>query len=224
MRLVYVVKPAEVNESLRYSLRSVRRHLPQAQVTFIGHKPAWVQGVDHFEVPQRRVDQSNVPRLIRIFANASVYDDWVLMNDDFFALTPDPAIECNYSGTLNALTRQPGWRAGWYSRALMVTRKVLTGWGVENPVAFDRVHRPMPINNAELVDVLDRVGTNDILIKSLYGNMCSAPVWSDVNTKVYGLLDTLPETDWVSVNRTSWDGRAGGQLKKMFPQPCRFEV
>lgn len=40
MDLVYIVKNSEVNEDLRYSLRSVAKFVPHNKIWIVGYKPS----------------------------------------------------------------------------------------------------------------------------------------------------------------------------------------
>ena len=52
MDIVYVVGENERNESLKYSLRSLK-NIPHDDVYIIGHKPAWVKNVKYVNRIQR---------------------------------------------------------------------------------------------------------------------------------------------------------------------------
>lgn len=223
LTLAYVVRPGEHNERLRYSLRSIAAHLPYAHVVVIGHKPSWVRGVEHVYVLQPHGHRSNVPGLIRHFVEAKVADEWVLMNDDFFAMKPDPCIENVYSTTLEQLAYKPGWRSGWYKRARDVTARLLEHRGVVDPMSYDRVHRPMAMNNEILVSLLAEAGEKDILVRSLYGNLVPGGQ-PGPDAKVRGFTAPVPDTDWVSVGRESWQGRAGSMIRSRFGSKCQFEA
>jgi hypothetical protein len=220
--LVYPVRPGEDNPQLLHSLRSVAANLPDAEVVLLGHKPSWVRGVHHVPYTQPGVWRGHVPRMIRAFVEGKAPENWVLMNDDFFAVSPAPGVELTYSGTLAQLSRRPGFRAGWYAQALHITRSALRAWEVKDPYSFDRIHKPLPVANTALAEVLSRVGSSDVLIRSLYGNMVGGVEGSDA--KLRGYFDPLPETGWVSTGRDSWKGNPGKTLRHIFSRPCRFEV
>ena len=50
--IVYVVRPGERNEELRYSLRSLS-NLPHGRVWIAGYMPKWVTGVEHIPSPAK---------------------------------------------------------------------------------------------------------------------------------------------------------------------------
>jgi hypothetical protein len=43
--VVYVVRPGNRNEELRYSLRSIAAHLPHRRVWLAGFCPSWVRNI-----------------------------------------------------------------------------------------------------------------------------------------------------------------------------------
>ena len=223
MTLVYVVRPGERNERLRYSLRSVAAHLPHARVVIAGHKPSWVKGVEHVPIHQPLPHRSDMPGMIRRVCEAFVADEWVLMNDDFFALTPSPAVENVYTMELSALAYQTGWRSGWYKRAREYTEQLLLLRGVRLPMSFDRVHQPMHLVNADLLEVFDETGDKDVLVRSLYGNMVSGGV-PGKDAKVRGFTGKVPLSGWMSVDRESWQGQGGWAVRNRFGMKCQFEA
>ena len=219
--LIYPVRPGEKNEPLRYSLRSVASHLPDATVILAGHRPRWVTGVDHIPVTQRRPGRENVARILAaVCAHPDVPPEWVLMNDDFYAMAPDPPVPLVYRGPLFDLSAV--WRQGWYATALARTHEVLDGRGVSDPLAYDRVHCPMPVTTAEMREALDGAGAGPVLHRSLYGNTIGGGVLGEA-CKVRTPRVVLPEQGWVSFNDWSWSQRPGRTVRRMFPRKCRYE-
>ena len=84
--VVYVVKEDENNEELRYSLRSLV-NLPYRKVFIAGYKPSWVKNVEYLPVKQLGGRFDNQSRIIKTAcSNNDVFDDFILMNDDFFII------------------------------------------------------------------------------------------------------------------------------------------
>lgn len=221
MILVYPVRLGEDNQRLRYSLRSVAQHLPDAEVVLLGHCPSWVRGVVHVPFEQKASWHGNVPRMIRRFVERAP-SEWALMNDDFFALSPSPDVEVGYVGTMAQLAVRPGFQSGWYGQAVHITRKALVAQGHTRPMSFDRVHRPLPVTNDVLGEALERVGSSDVLVRSLYGNAVGGVETTDA--KVRGYFDAIPNEGWMSTGRDSWKGYPGKVIRRQFDRPCRFEV
>ena len=220
LTLVYPVRPGEKNDTLRYSLRSVAAHLPYARVVIAGHRPRWVVGVEHIPVPQSRQERENVVRILRaLCASPDTLPEFVLMNDDFFAMVPNPPTPLIHRGTLADLAVT--WRASWYSRALANTRKILADRGHSDPLAYDRVHCPLPVTTQIMGEALDGVGEGPVLHRSLYGNTVGGGQLG-VDVKARG-LEPLPDAPWTSTAPPSWPRQAGRAVRKAFPDPCRYE-
>lgn len=201
-------------------LRSVAAHLPEARVILAGHKPGWVAGVGHIPVEQRRLDRGNVIRVLRaVCDHPSAPSEFVLVNDDFFAMTPDPPVSLVHRGPLAVLGQV--WRAGWYAKALANTLDILDGRGTADPLAYDRVHQPMPVTTTIMQDALEGVGEGPVLHRSLYGNFIGGGE-SSTDAKVRA-AEPLPDAPWVSTAPSSWNHQAGRAIRKTFPDPCKYE-
>lgn len=223
LTLVCPVKPGERNETLRYMLRSVAAHLPRARVILAGHCPAWVTGVEHVSVVQRRPDRSNVTRILaEVCAHPATPGEWVLVNDDFFAMVPDTPTPLVHSGLLSDLASAPGWRHGWYASALANTRELLFEQGHEAPLSYDRVHQPMPIRTEALGQALESAGGRPVLHRSLYGNRAGGGE-AGIDAKARA-GEPLPDLPWASTAPSSWHRQAGRSIRKMFSDPCRYET
>lgn len=201
-------------------LRSVAAHLPDARIVLAGHRPDWVKGVEHIPVKQDRVDRSNVARILReVCAHPGTPPEWVLVNDDFFAMTPTPPTLLVHRGPLVDLRQV--WRTGWYAHALAETLDVLEAWGVTAPLAYDCLHQPMPMATAMVGEVLEAVAGRTILHRSLYGNLVGGGVaGADVKVRAG---ERLPDAPWVSTAPSSWTRQAGRVVREAFPVPCRYE-
>lgn len=201
-------------------LRSVAAHLPNARVILAGHRPGWVQGVEHIPVAQSRVDRGNVARILtEVCAHPSTPNEFVLVNDDFFAMQPSPSTPLVHRGPLGGLRQV--WRSGWYAQALANTSDILTARGHHDPLAYDRVHCPLPVTTAVMREALDDVGDGPVLHRSLYGNLVGGGVLGvDVKARA---AEPLLDAPWVSTAPSSWAHQAGRAVRKTFPDPCRYE-
>ena len=221
LTVVYPVGPGERNESLRYSLRSVDRHIPGVRVIVAGHKPSWVTGVEHVHVSQARRAWSNVVQVLRVVCSSPVTPRrFVLLNDDFFALSPVGGFPLVHCGPLGRLGEWSGWSGGWYGEALANTRVLLGRSGCEEPLSYDRVHQPLPV-------------VRDVLGKVLGGVGCSGVHRSFTATRWVvgfggGCEDPGPQRKcswwWVGFDGPgAWSGVAGRQIRDLFGSRCRFE-
>lgn len=217
--LIYPVREGEAG-TLRYSLRSVAAYLPDARVILAGHRPPWVAGVGHIPVSQPDQDRGNVARILRaVCAHPSTPSEFVLMNDDFYAMPPGPPIPLVHRGPLVHLGRV--WWVGWYAQALSNTLAILQARGVPDPLAYDRVHCPLPVTTALMGEALEGVGDGPVLHRSLYGNLVGGGQ-PGVDAKARQ-DEPLPDMPWVSTAPSAWNQQAGRTIRKLFPDPCKYE-
>lgn len=222
--LVYPVRQGYRNESLRYSLRSIIAHVPHDRVIIAGYRPAWVKDVEYISVPQLRNDKGNVRKILSAVCNdPRTPDEFILMNDDFFALTPNPEIPLVYTGLLQELDQYTGWQHGWYKNAMENTLKVLQESGIKQPLSYDRVHRPLPIQRESLKSALESAKTHTVLHRSLYGNLFGGGV-PGTDTKIRYMGETLPQDQsWVSTSKVAWSNQAGQAIRVRFRERSKYE-
>lgn len=108
MDVVYYVRPGERNEELRYSLRSLQ-NMPHERVWLVGHKPAWVTGVEH--IPNRSngsSPQHNATSHLLAACDAVPAERFVVFNDDFYVMEPIEHIPALHAGPLSERRRPMG--------------------------------------------------------------------------------------------------------------------
>lgn len=81
----------ENDDELRFSLRSLEKYMADLRKIFVvGEKPDWLEGVEHLTAfDEHKKEWRNVLLKVRQACSvASLSDEFLLMNDDFFALEP----------------------------------------------------------------------------------------------------------------------------------------
>lgn len=87
--LVYVVRPGDDNEELRFSLRSVVANMLHRKVWIVGHCPPWVTGVERIRLDPLAEKFANQRQSLTAAVNhPGVSDVFVLMNDDMYVVEP----------------------------------------------------------------------------------------------------------------------------------------
>lgn len=235
------------NPELRYAMRSWAKNARElSTVIALGMPPRWVNMATIY-TPQSSTKYANTTAALATACRSKdVPEQFVLLNDDFFALRP---------------TRVPTWHRGpmlevvssyrarginsVYVQGMEATAKALIRDGVELPLCYE-VHAPMVVQRDLLADVLDTY-TRDKSIRvlhkrSAYSNLAvQAGVQhqgvqvEDVKLRVQGReLDastadgpvwngTLPRLDWVSTSDTVWADGAAQLLMDRFPVQSRWE-
>lgn len=153
--LVYVLGPTEGPE-LRYSLRSVAKHLPHRKVWLVGTIPAWVRNVETIPLPPVEGQYLNMRQSWEAAANhPDVSASFVAMNDDYMVIEP---IESVADHTLHRgefwphykqLTKVKMWKNPW-----MVAMKTTAMWVHDrNQLAYE-CHSPLLYDKQRLRKVL----------------------------------------------------------------------
>ena len=227
MDIVYICRRGE-NEELRYSIRSVVKHLPHDKIWLVGYKPDWYTG-NFIPVIDRFSKYKNIRMALKAIAESEeITEDFLLMNDDFFIVKPVDKIETYNGGLLKDKVDQ--YRvlhgSGAYLSLIENTYSRLVRSGIENPIDYD-IHVPMP---------MDKTGLNSVwnlpcLPQSMFGNLnnISSRTISDVKhydtpkmkSKSYDYLNgDLP---FISSEDRSFNDVYEDVLKDLFIDPSPYE-
>lgn len=227
MHLVYIVRPGQ-NEELRYSLRSAAENLPVESVTIVGDAPGWVTGVRR--IPGNRYGRDkprNVLDNVRILAAAGdLPDDVVVMNDDFYVLTPLTTIPVLYRGPLTRHIAECA-TPSWWSLSLQRTLAWLQAQGHPAPLSYD-LHVPLPISRERMREALDRLGDafadNPPQWRTVYGNLAAVGGIQHRDQKVSVPTRQLPGGPFVSTDDGAFYVGLQSTLRGRFPHPSQFEA
>lgn len=238
---VYLVKPLDENEELRYSLRSLR-NLPHSEVWIVGYKPNWVTNVNYLPVQALGHKYTNGLLNTRaILECPDIADDFILFNDDFFVTRfYDAPLPMFHQGSLaeRILTRQVQVGNSQYNRSMLDTWRILKMWRIENPVSYS-VHYPMPINKWNMKYVLDRVDKDwadygkkriaHLHRRTLYGNYSQGDSYGPVSDcKIVDYSDdgksTYRRGAFISTDDLPFQkGLVGSYIRGLFPDPSPYE-
>jgi hypothetical protein len=189
--IVYVVKPGERNNALRYSLRSLA-NLPHRRVIIGGSCPTWVKNVTHVPVPRlsRSKFDSIEANLKGALRAVDVSEQCVYFNDDFYVMTPLERMPILHGGPAAEYhpTEQMGRRLRKTLAELRFYADVLT---------YDGVHVPLPIIRDAVLGALEHA-PGGILWRTWYGNMCSIGGERTHNAKVRHARGMIPDGPFLS--------------------------
>lgn len=234
--IVIPLKANPDNESLRYCLRSIAENVPHNRIFVIGGKPEWVTGVIH--IPDASGDVSRYARIANSILIAGTIpeltDDFVLFNDDFFALEPIQSIDTNHRGLLRHHIEQlsAGKHSVVYKRSLIATGQLLRANGIANPRSYE-LHLPMIINKENLrlleLGMIEALGDGPHRMyqwRSLYGNWYKIGGTKTEDVKVYGRIQkTWTQGPIVSTSNLAFrHGKVGEHIQSRFKTKCRFEI
>lgn len=237
MDIVYVVRPGDNNEELRYSLRTLS-NIDHDKVWVVGYKPCWVTNVGYIEGNNRGEAWLNANGNHEIIASCKhISREFVFMNDDFFFLKQvdyeylkDSSHHWRFSLKEHVdKTRKRGPKR--YYLALNNTLEALRSMGHENPVAFT-LHTPMLIDRVVLSEAINTAPLNKEIpyeMRSLYGNFAGlyrGPEDRRRDYKYYsGRGGTLIDRHFASTDDHSFKRtKAAKQIRSMFPEPSSYEL
>jgi hypothetical protein len=227
--LVYIVRPGDQNEELRYSLRSVARNLPGRRVWIFGHTPPWVRGVESVELaPLEDGFANQLQSLTAAAHHPGLSEDVVLFNDDFYVMEPMDEVRVFHTGTLagyiaylESIGKSP--TNPWF-RGLKVAKRELAEWGIENPLCYEH-HSPMPWKRSELRDVIARGKGRPFLYMSYYPATTGPAGERGMDAKSGAAGNPLAAGNpyLSSVDYSFQDSAIGRHVRATFDQPCHFE-
>lgn len=217
------------NEELRYSLRSVEKFYPDADVWVVGGKPDWYNG-NFIPVEQTSTSFSNVKNsLAAVCKNKNIPDDIVVMNDDFMFLKKVEDIKHYYGGTLadKILEYRKHKASVAYTRQLVDLYRFLKR-RAKTLLDFE-LHVPMPVKKSLLINVV----SDEVMWRSNYGNrfvttetmeqMKDVKVYKEdaMSFKNYDYLSG--EYPFVSTQDNSFDTVYNNLLRDLFPNRSKYE-
>lgn len=235
MDLVYVVRPGENNEELRYSLRTVAVHLEHDRIFIVGHTPSWVAGVESLQTIQAGTKYANSTRnVLTACCTAEVSDPFVLMNDDFFITAPVNQVPALHRGiVIDVLTdyqARYGTRIGkrnHYIDGMAATLQLLNDMGHHDPLSYE-LHVPLVVHKdamREAIEVATTAGLEAPHKRTLYGNLAHLGGQQTRDVKVNTSSSVQMPEPFVStcdkIFRCGWIGR---RIRATFNQPSPHEA
>lgn len=229
--IVIPVRKGDLNEELRYCLRSIAENVQHNNIIITGYKPKWIQNVKYIAS-----DPLNSNKYVRVAKNIAAAVEWpetsewfILFNDDMFMLERMAQIPMVHRGPLINMCNEampPVQRD-----SMLLTYNVLTRAIVERPLNYE-VHAPMPINKIDMLDVIKRIKGGDfsesaLQLRSMYGNIHEYKGTEIKDPKISrrDFFSYDPEFPIISTTDESFNhGRAGEEIRARFPHKCRYEV
>jgi hypothetical protein len=228
MHYVYICGPGE-NESLRYSLRSLEKNMPRGKVWVVGYRPDWYQGnfIKIENINKNKFD--NIKNCLkRVIKSRRISKNFILMNDDFFAIRKIKDIPIVHSGLLEDKIKEY-YVLGYgskYTKLLQQTLKDLRAAGIQNPLDYD-VHFPLPINKKQLKKTIDKA----YFPRSAYGNLANIGGIKNNDNKYYfrgPLKSRSPDLEDLNLVFVSTETESFNYLKTqyfnvLFDKPSKYE-
>jgi hypothetical protein len=215
--VLYRCKLDKRNETLRYSLRSLR-NIPHGEVFMVGDPPPWVTNVTC--IPgSRGISRWHVSiGHLYLAARAMTGRRLLLVDDDTFIVAPLDSVPPLHAGLLE---EHMGTKPGSYRRTFEWTLGYLREQGIEQPLSYER-HVPMPMEADVLVEALAPVyqRQHPLQARSVYGNLARLGGEYAEDVKVDG--EPMP-SPFLSVHDRSWQKVWRTKMMAMFPDQSEYE-
>ena len=225
--IVYVCRPGDDNEELRYSLRSLS-NLPHGKVWIAGYCPVWVsQEVERIPVPAMAHKQDHaLAGLIAAMDHPEVSDPFVMFNDDFYVMHPMEKIPVLHEGPLEEViaAHKEGHS---YRIAMEKTAEAIKELGlIHSPYGYE-LHTPMTFEKLGLSLVLS-LGQKikGFQYRTAYGNHLEIGGTQCSDVKVYRQSKGNDYKNWSLLStsdRTFKYHPVGRYIRDSFKEPSIYE-
>jgi hypothetical protein len=178
MDAVYIVRPGDDNEELRYSLRSLK-NLPIDNVHIVGYKPTFIGGCNYIPVVQDGEKHENARKNMFAALNSQdIPESFLLMNDDFYVMKPQSSLPNYHRGTerqvIKSLPRGHSILPHWMG--FKATMTVLSELGYREPLCYS-LHVPIVLQKDAYKEALRLTAppffTSPLAphVRTVYGNL-----------------------------------------------------
>jgi hypothetical protein len=223
--VVYINRPGDENEELRYSLRSLR-NLPHDRVFIVGYSPVWVRGCESITVDRANGKHVSAERnLIAACNSLEVSDPFYVFNDDFYVMRPMEQIPTLHEGPLDQVI-EAHREGSAYRFAMKATYDRLLEIGIPEPLGYE-LHTPMLIEKLGMQMALSLgpkiIGMHN---RTMYGNLMEVGGAQTADVKVYPNDKSKSYEAWPLLStsdRTFKYHPIGRYIRESFPDPSRYE-
>lgn len=228
--IVVPVREGAANQQLRYALRSWVANVPHRRVWVVGYKPAWLTGVEHIRTHQAgKTKYQNTTQAVRVACeHPEVSSKFLLCNDDFFVMRPQPAaFPVFHRGPVSLVEKYYAGRGhGKYLKGLRETRDLLVKLGHENPASYE-LHVPLPVQKAGMLRALEMgKGLEVVHKRTLYGclSRLGGTRMRDVKVLNRAPRDFTTQAFLSTMPDSFTNGAVGRYIRAAFREPCRYET
>lgn len=227
MDIVYICRPGDDNEELRYSLRSLQ-NIPHERVWVFGDGPVWLRNVEKVTVPLGRDKQvTALNNLIAACQHEEVSDPFIVFNDDMYLMQPMERVPSWNMGPLERVIGEHRYGSA-YRVAMQKTYDRLLSL-VDDPsglVSYE-LHIPMEIDKVDMLMALSLgQGIHGLHNRTMYGNLSGVISTEAKDVKIYRAYKERDYLQWPLLSTSDRTFRyhpAGRYIRESFPQPSAYE-
>lgn len=224
--IVYICRPGDDNEELRYSLRSLV-NIPHGEVHIVGGWPSWVRGVNTIAVESFRDKQTSaVNNLIAACQNPGISDPFLVLNDDFYIMAPMDKVPVLHLGPMDQVIEAHRFGSA-YRNAMQKTADRLRTLDVPQALVSYETHTPMLIDKVGMLLALSLgKGIHGLHNRTMYGNLEGLGGIQTSDVKVYRGTRGQDYREWSLLSTSDQVFKfhpVGRHIKSTFPDPCSYE-
>lgn len=224
------------NNEIRYSLRSVEKHLKGVRnVYIVGQKPLWLGNLIHIPADDPlnyNADGNIAMKVLKVCEIEDLSDDFLFINDDHIFLKDIQASEIpNYYKFDLVKKSEKYFEGGLYVQRLKRTRDILKKRKL--PTLHFDCHTPIILNKKKFPEVIEYFAYRDGIgytMKSLYANFLrlEGVHRPDLNIKSPSTLSAITQATEGETIMAFNDRGLSGDLKKFlqikFPNKSKYEI
>ena len=225
------------NNEIKYSIRSVERHVPHRNIVIVGELPHFLnrKKIIHISVSDKDSNKlkNAINKLMYACRDPRISKDFVLMNDDFIFTQDIDGLYSYTIGTLDNAKKKHTTKGGYYFRAICDTLDILNEEGYDT-INYE-VHYPMIINQQKFLRMIKMHPywkQLPFLFRSVYGNMYRIPSYEVEDFKFYirgfrfkDFVDKVEKWGFVSTdNQVVMRSEFQEWIKKRFPHSIYYEI
>jgi len=237
--IVYVLGHGSLwnNNEIRYSLRSIQKHLINYRnVYIVGEKPSFLKDVVHIQHPdETKWKETNIfKKVVRAAEESSLSDNFLFFNDDHFLVSDFDALSFpafHKNDLSEMINRRPVARRGGYVRVLTNCRNILIQRQLPT-LNFDH-HSPITYNKNNIKSLLDNYDWSvwgGYAFKSLYANTFGIQGQWEPDCKINTPLDysqlkeIVSRRKIVSIGNKAINNHLGTIMNELYPTPSQWEA
>lgn len=228
--VLFIVRPGDDNEELRYALRSVAANVPHRKVWVAGHCPWWVENVGRIELPPcvDKFDNQHQSMTAAVY-HPGLAAEFYYWNDDIYAMRRfDGLLPTLHLGPLREyidLLASAGKSASneWF-QGMREMQALLASWGIDDPLCYEG-HMPVRFRTADMRRFVQH-RTPHFLPASFYAatDLDPGDRWMDAQPGILGNPLDEPDPPFLSSDDFWFErSRLGDRVRAAFPRPCVYE-
>lgn len=231
--IVCLVKHSDINEELRYAIRSWVSNLPHRNIVLVGYKPLFLRGAEAKGVylPTPQIQNSDpatkyyntTAQMLRACESDAVSDDFYLMNDDFFIMKPVAEVPPYHWATVGDVYQEKKRNATASDRYYMSMMAA-----VPHTWRSYALHLPLPVNKQKWLEcykMYSRLPHFHANKRTFYGDHADLDSLQHNDVKIYTTLNgDFSKYTYLSTAPTAFaHGAVGEYIRSQFTEKSKYE-